>query len=87
MSNKPGKSEAVGKMLLDLYRPRFELQFAHHPKRAEIVEMLCQGDNPPELVDLWFAEAEMYTWEALSTKPIRGAVRQPVKFAIVKGED
>lgn len=74
-------------ILLSIYRPRFELQFAYHPNRAEIVEMLCQGDNPPELVELWFAEAEQYMWEATSG-PIRGATRQKnVRFAIVKGEN
>ena len=81
----------VTQMLLELYRPRFMEQFKNHPKGAELVEMLCQGDNPKELVDLWFAEAEMYNWEALM-RPSRGPAGQISKdgknvvFAIHKGE-
>lgn len=75
----------IGRMLLDIYRPRFELQFAHHPNGKEIVDMLCQGGNPPELIELWFAEAEQHTWEAMS-RPIRGAARQTsMKFKVVGG--
>lgn len=57
--------ERVGKILLDLYRPRFMEQFKNHPKGPEIVELLCRGGNPPELIDLWFAEAERYTFDKL----------------------
>lgn len=76
----------IGAMLLDIYRPRFELHFAAHPNREEIVDMLCQGGNPPELVQLWFAEAEMYT-AATFMRPIRGATRQGnIRLQTVRGE-
>lgn len=89
MSDQDSTEKSIGRMLLDLYRPRFELQFAYHPKGKEIVELLCQGGNPAELVELWFAEAAAYYFEAMRP-PIRGAMRQGggnVKFAIVKGSD
>lgn len=81
----------INTMLLDLYRPRFELVFCHHPHGKEIVQMLCMGGNAPELVNLWFAEAEAYTAEAMM-RPIRGATRHPgatgnLKFQIVKGDN
>lgn len=89
MPDQDSTEKSIGRVLLDLYRPRFELQFAYHPKGKEIVEMLCQGGNPPELVELWFAEASSYQLEALRP-PIRGAMRQGagnIKFAIAKGSD
>lgn len=78
-------------MLLDLYRPRFMTQFQNHPRGAEIVEMLCQGDNPKELIDLWFAEAERYNWEKLMQGANRGPAGQisedgkTVIFQVFKG--
>ena len=60
-----GSAGLRNKVLLDLYKPRLMEQFKNHPRGPEIVEMMCQGDNPPELIDLWFAEAEMYSWEKL----------------------
>lgn len=86
----PDRTEKrIGAILLDIYRPRFEMHFAYHPKGKEIVDMLCQGGNPPELIELWFAEAEMYAWEAMRAG-FRGAARQSrdgnVTFKIVRGE-
>jgi len=91
------KTEArIGSMLLDIYRPRFELAFAAHPNRKEIVDMLCMGGNPPELVELWFAEAEAFLAEAFKPAAYRGARRQVVsrigdqlsqKFEIVRGDN
>lgn len=61
----------MGKKLLELYRDRFNEHFKNHPNGKEIVSMLVRGECPKELVDLWFAEAEMYNWEKLSG-PHRG---------------
>jgi hypothetical protein len=78
--------QRIGAMLLDIYRPRFELQFAYHPHGKEIVDMLCMGGNPPELIHLWFAEAESYAAEAMR-RPIRGATRQGImRFKVVEGK-
>lgn len=79
--------KTLGRVLLDLYRPRFEEQFRNHPKGKEIVELMCQGDNPPELVDLWFAEAESYNWKTLMSAAPRGPSGQPIKFQVIKGEN
>lgn len=60
-------------LMLECYRARFNAQFRHHPHREEIVNMLCIGGNPPELVQLWFTEAGQYMDAA--RRPIRGAAR------------
>lgn len=74
-----------GLILLDIYRPRFQARFANHPNGKEIVEMLCNGGNPPELVTLWFAEAESYDYEAMGKAAANGG--KVVKFAVIKGDN
>jgi len=86
----PIKSSAgfVNKILLDLYKPKFQEIFKNHPKGSEIVESLCKGDNAPELIELWFAESEMHNWQKLMEMGNRGAERQgdTVTFEIHKGD-
>lgn len=70
-------------VILNAYRPRFEEQFKNHPKGKEIVEKLCSGDNPPELVDLWFSEAESYNWKALRSAERPGDENGCVTFRVI----
>lgn len=59
------KTDPVMQIILNAYRPRFEEQFKYHPNKEEIVDRLCEGGNPIELVELWFAEADRYSAESM----------------------
>lgn len=58
-------------LLLKIYEPAIRERFKYHPRRDEIVRQLMRGNMPYQLVDLYFAEAEHYTWQHLNqrTKP------------------
>ena len=87
------KTDPVMQIILNAYRPRFERQFEHHPQREEIVDKLVAGDNPIELVELWFAEADRYSAEHMlntignATPDAEGNIRFERFDGATHGED
>lgn len=74
------------------YGKVFEHRFRYHPKKEEILKRMEEGDFSAELIDLWFAEAEMYEWEKL-IKRIPGGDSGPcgpsktITFKMHRGEE
>lgn len=71
----------------EIYRKQFEIIFRNHPDKDEIIKKLIKGDNDPTLIDLWFEEAEYYSWQKIMNtpkpKPDKNGI---VKFEIYKGD-
>lgn len=61
----------VNALVLKVWEPALRNRFKHHPRCDEIMSQFMKGDTPHQLVDLYFAEAEHYTWQHLNqrTKP------------------
>lgn len=58
----------LGSFLGELYKPRYEQQFADHPNKDEIVKRLVSGDASVEQIELWFAEASSYAWKIIMSE-------------------
>ena len=83
-SERPKPNSFIG----EIYKCKYEEQFADHPAKDVIVERLVSGGNSVEQIDLWFAEASYYTWKKLMNGP-RPKPNEDgtVTFKLYKGEN
>lgn len=68
----------------ELYKPTIKRHFENHPDGDGLVEKMFSGEATTEQIDIWFAEAESYTWEKMKPAPPKSGPSEDEKYITIE---